>query len=431
MSELLISAFFLILTQLYLVGKMLKIKIPLKNLKKILVVLLLIILTAYLYSVSDSMIRVISIVIFVSIGNYIIFEKEFGKIVLSTFFINITFAISEVFFVMSMFLFENITLENLKNDLFGNVVANILICIITIIIFSIPIIKKGLTHIMSLKFENSRFLLVTFSFLGILISTMSIYSVYYKLSSTGLICVIIVFILIYSFISYKFFFERSEKESAQEKNNILIKNIMEYEKIIETQKVDAHENKNQLRIIKQMVNPKNIKLVEYVEALLKEKSKEDKKLINKVSNIPNGGLRALIYSKLVCLDESYNVTIIVSRKVNVKTLESIDSKTNVQMCQLIGVFLDNAIEAASMTKDKIIAIDLWCDEEKFRITISNTYVGTIEIEKISNPSYTTKGDNHGFGLTLAKRIIEKNSNFKNEKFINNNIFSQVLNIKLK
>ena len=129
MSELFISAFFLIFTQFYLVGKILKIKIPLKNIKKILIVLLLIILTAYLYSVSDSMIRVISIVILVSIGNYIIFEKEFGKIVLSTFFVNITFAISEVFFVMSMFLFENITLENLKNDLFGNVVANILICI--------------------------------------------------------------------------------------------------------------------------------------------------------------------------------------------------------------------------------------------------------------------------------------------------------------
>ena len=181
MSEIFISTIFLILLQLYMVAKILRVKIQFLNFKTIFVSTLLVLIIGYLYSFSASILRVIVVVAILSIGNYFIFKKELGKTVLATFFTNIMFAVSEIIFVMLMMIFQNFTLETLKNDFFGNIITNACICSITIIMFNIPIIKKKLIDIMDFKFKNSSFWLVTFSFLGILISSVSIYIVYYKL----------------------------------------------------------------------------------------------------------------------------------------------------------------------------------------------------------------------------------------------------------
>ena len=42
--------------------------------------------------------------------------------------------------------------------------------------------------------------------------------------------------------------------------------------------------------------------------------------------------------------------------------------------------------------------------------------------KIDNKGYSTKGKNHGNGLYLAKKIIEKNSNIEVKTNIINNYF---------
>lgn len=65
------------------------------------------------------------------------------------------------------------------------------------------------------------------------------------------------------------------------------------------------------------------------------------------------------------------------------------------------------------------------------IKVSNNYRGNIEVDKIYDEGYTTKGDGHGYGLALVKKIVNSNSMFENMTEITKDLFSQILMIKYK
>ena len=51
--------------------------------------------------------------------------------------------------------------------------------------------------------------------------------------------------------------------------------------------------------------------------------------------------------------------------------------------------------------------------------------------KINNMKYTTKGEGHGYGLTLVNKLLEEESDkLENEKSINRDTFTQTLKIKM-
>lgn len=283
-----------------------------------------------------------------------------------------------------------------------------------------------------MKSEKNKTLFIFVSLLCIVLIILWIYSTYYKLSNVSLLIIVTIIIFGYSFTLYKLFFEKNEKEIAQKKNNILIENIHEYEKVIELQKIEAHENKNQLYIIKEMLeNDDNVELKKYISVLLQETREKDKKLLNKVHDIPGGGIRAIIYSKLINLEDIYNINLIVSKKINDRLLNKIPAALNVSICKILGVFLDNAIEAAASTEDKIISVELHYKSQKIKIIISNNYATPPDLEKMSLARYSTKSKNRGYGLSLVNNIIQANKELKNTFKINNEIFSQILYIDLK
>ena len=100
------------------------------------------------------------------------------------------------------------------------------------------------------------------------------------------------------------------------------------------------------------------------------------------------------------------------------------------VCKIVGVFLDNAIEAVLELKQKHIKITLFTDGEYLNIEISNNFKGNIDLTSIDEKGYTSKSKGHGYGLTLVKEILSKNNKLKNERKINKNIFTQKLKIKL-
>ena len=76
--------------------------------------------------------------------------------------------------------------------------------------------------------------------------------------------------------------------------------------------------------------------------------------------------------------------------------------------------LDNAIEAAKSTEEKIINVRFVRDSKPKRelIVIENSYNDkTIDVSKIFEKGYTSKEDvdgNHGIGLWNIKSILMKN-----------------------
>ena len=82
-------------------------------------------------------------------------------------------------------------------------------------------------------------------------------------------------------------------------------------------------------------------------------------------------------------------------------------------CKILGIFLDNAIEAAEETPEREINVSFRRSAaDKVQIfTIENTYKDkNIDTEQIFEKDFSTKNRNSGIGLWEVKSIVDRNKN---------------------
>jgi two-component system sensor histidine kinase AgrC len=66
----------------------------------------------------------------------------------------------------------------------------------------------------------------------------------------------------------------------------------------------------------------------------------------------------------------------------------------------------------------------------FQISISNSLGKILEIEKINDKGYSTKGKKHGYGLSLVNDILKESKKITSETSITGSIFKQTVKIKI-
>lgn len=115
--------------------------------------------------------------------------------------------------------------------------------------------------------------------------------------------------------------------------------------------------------------------------------------------------------------KNLNVNITVSTDLIKSKLNKLTIKEKDALYSIMGVYLDNAIQAAEKSSKQEISLEIFKENKEIVIILANSYSGKIDLEKIDEYGYTTKGKNHGVGLHIVKKIIEKE-----------NIFSQVRNV---
>ncbi len=194
-------------------------------------------------------------------------------------------------------------------------------------------------------------------------------------------------------------------------HNKLIKNIMEYEKIIDEQGKKNHEYKNQLIVLKGYINDKD-KLEEYLNSIIEDHKNGQNYEIKQLSNFPNGGLKEMIYYKIMIIKECNIKYFLYVSEEATEYLEKMNVKTYRDITKVFGVLIDNAIDSAKKSKKKEISLDFSIDSNYIIITVSNSYNKDIDLNKIGKKGFSSKGKGHGFGLRLAKEIIKKNKNFE-------------------
>jgi two-component system sensor histidine kinase AgrC len=218
----------------------------------------------------------------------------------------------------------------------------------------------------------------------------------------------------------------------KKENKSLHNYLLENNDLLEKLKLVNHENKNQLLVIKGKIKNGDTDLCNYIDLLLDEKIMDNETFFYLTSKIPSSGLRGLIFSKVSLMKENkINVDLQIGFGLNDIDLDKLGISFVKDLCKIIGVFLDNAYEASLNCSFKEVIIGLnMLDKNKLLIVISNTYDGKLNSKMMSKKRFTTKGKNHGFGLSIVKKIVNKNNRFKNETIIKENIFIQKLEIDL-
>lgn len=97
-----------------------------------------------------------------------------------------------------------------------------------------------------------------------------------------------------------------------------------------------------------------------------------------------------------------------------------------EFTRVLGILMDNAIEAATECEEKIINVEIRKDFKINRqlVIVENTYKDkNINLDKIFEKGYSSKPHNTGLGLWEVRQIMKKNNNLnlyttKNDKFFN-------------
>ena len=79
------------------------------------------------------------------------------------------------------------------------------------------------------------------------------------------------------------------------------------------------------------------------------------------------------------------------------------------LCRMLGIFMDNAIEAAKISKEKQVLVRIFEDLNCCVFEIENSYFyQDLEMERIFEKGYSSKSDgkHHGIGLWNVKRILK-------------------------
>lgn len=102
-----------------------------------------------------------------------------------------------------------------------------------------------------------------------------------------------------------------------------------------------------------------------------------------------------------------------------------------QLCRILGILIDNAIEASEKSPQKHmqIVIKYLPTENEYIIKIENSFSGDINIQEIFKKGVSSKGDNRGLGLWEVKNITEKYKYVNLKTKINEKIFIQELTIE--
>lgn len=102
-----------------------------------------------------------------------------------------------------------------------------------------------------------------------------------------------------------------------------------------------------------------------------------------------------------------------------------------EFTRILGILMDNAIEAANECESKIINVTFRKDSRKHMqlLTIENTYKNKdVNTDKIFEKGYSTKKGNTGLGLWEIRQILKKNNNLNLFTTKNDEFFTQQFEI---
>ena len=142
--------------------------------------------------------------------------------------------------------------------------------------------------------------------------------------------------------------------------------------------------------------------------------------------INNPGIYSLIatkYHKAEELNIKINLTVLLNlNSINMKIYE---------FTKILGILLDNSIDAAKECEEKIVNVTFRNDETNNRqlLIIENTYLDkNINIDKIFEKGETSKENHTGLGLWEIRKILKRNNNLNLHTYKTDKYFTQQFEI---
>lgn len=147
--------------------------------------------------------------------------------------------------------------------------------------------------------------------------------------------------------------------------------------------------------------------------------------------LPTGGLKGLLFMKLLEFEKNrITVDLIFDKDLSHLSPQHLKERLYYDICKIAGTLLDNAQEAAMPCPEPEILIEIYENRHRLYFSLSNSFCQSFDPEKIADSGYTTKGGGHGYGLSLAHRLVSAHSELSLDGQINGSLFTQTLCIEI-
>ena len=404
---------------------------PIKVSKKELIIAL--ILSVFSYTIimfySKNLLKTLFMGLTMIFFNKSIFKESYYKITFLTILYLLILIIpdlTQLFFMTTILNFSKDFCYTFAGSILSNVIVLVLLLIIT------NLLKKVLRKLINTEIANNT-KIVIFSLLTLICIGMFFYNliVQYRLSNN--IYLYLGVIIIFSIILFSLIKQTIDNYKLTSEYDKLLEFMTTYENEIENQRILRHEVKNEFRTIRAKIcdNQENKEIIEYIDEIVKDKYEVNKEKYAKFGYLPPNGIKGLFYFKTQEAEKrKIKVSINISKKIKDSIIYNLNIKHQRDFGRIIGVILDNAIEASTETSKKQLGIEAYVNlESEFKLIISNTFNNKIEENKIGKERFSTKGKNRGHGLLLVKQLIEKNNIFELKTEIKEDLYIQTITIK--
>ncbi|MCT6926323.1 GHKL domain-containing protein [Metasolibacillus sp.] len=198
--------------------------------------------------------------------------------------------------------------------------------------------------------------------------------------------------------------EIKQREIAQQQFNVYIQSL---EKVNMDMRKFRHDYNNILLSMRELIDQQDMENLQqyfYQNILpLEQNTLFENKLIGQLGKIEVMELKSLLSSKLLYASSApIPIELEIPQPITAIAMESID------LTRIIGILMDNAIEASQEITQPQIHLALFQTEEETIIVIENNfYVQGFDITSLFENSFSTKGEGRGIGLTTVRELLYK------------------------
>lgn len=224
--------------------------------------------------------------------------------------------------------------------------------------------------------------------------------------------------------------QKRERELREEENK---RNLIEYTNQIEAMYKELrsfkHDYTNMLLTLSGYIDSNDMDGLRafYQETILPtgEKINSGNYHLHKLSRIKDTALKGMLSAKFISsMSRGINLYIDIMDEVPDISMKLLD------LTRVLGIYIDNAVEAALETSSKEVKFNIVVDSKAVVIVVANSYIPKgLSIDEIEKTSVSTKGEGRGIGLENAGKILNSYPNVYKYTEMKRDYFVQTLMIE--
>lgn len=251
---------------------------------------------------------------------------------------------------------------------------------------------------------------------------------------TTMFYIFIDFAALFVFVLLFFAVSRAElKSKIAQREEESKRNLLEYtsqiENMYEELRSFKHDYSNMLLTMSGFIDSGDIEGLRsyYQKSILptNEKINKGNYHLHKLSRIQDPAIKGMLSAKFInAINQGVDFFVDIMEDIPDISMKVLD------LTRVLGIYIDNAVEAALETKDKEVKFNVVRDSNAVVIVIANSYINKgISIKDAEKYAVSTKGEGRGIGLSNVVKILSEYPNVNKITEMKDKYFVQTLVIE--